>query len=214
MYVMSISLLPVILVFLYLGAILIQFAQFRGIAIPEATDNLFPLIATGGYLPQVVGVFFILGLVAAAYSSADSALTALTTSFTVDILEAQNWEEKKLTRARRQVHLGASVVLGLAIMLFRAINDENVISAIFRMAGYTYGPLLGLYAFGLFTKLQLRDKLVPLLAILSPVLSFLLSKYSTVLFNGYEFGFELLIVNGAIMFAALLLTSLKSKAKS
>ena len=211
MYVMSISLLPVILVFLYLGAILIQFAQFRGIAIPEATDNFFPMIATGGYLPQVVGVFFILGLVAAAYSSADSALTALTTSFTVDILEAQNWEEKKLTWARRQVHLGASVVLGLAIMLFRTINDENVISAIFRMAGYTYGPLLGLYAFGLFTKLQVRDKLVPLLAILSPVLSFLLSKFSTVLFNGYEFGFELLIVNGAIMFLALLLTSPKSR---
>ena len=115
-----------------------------------------------------------------------------------------------MTRARRQVHLGASVVLGLAILLFRLINDENVISAIFRMAGYTYGPLLGLYAFGLFTKLQVRDKLVPLLAILSPVLSFLLSKFSTVLFHGYEFGFELLIVNGAIMFAALLLTSPKS----
>jgi len=210
MYVMSISLLPVILVFLYLGAILIQFAQFHGIAIPEATDNLFPMIATGGYLPQVVGVFFILGLVAAAYSSADSALTALTTSFTVDILEAQNWEEKKLTRARRQVHLGASVALGLAIMLFRAINDENVISSIFRMAGYTYGPLLGLYAFGLFTKMQLRDKLVPLLAILSPVLSFLLSRFSAQLFNGYQFGFELLIVNGAIMFLALLLTARRS----
>jgi len=206
MYVMSLSLIPVILVFLYLGAILIQFAQFRGVAIPEATDNLFPMIATGGYLPQLVGIFFILGLVAAAYSSADSALTALTTSFTVDILEAQNWEEKKLTRARRQVHLGASVVLGLAIMLFRAINDENVISAIFRMAGYTYGPLLGLYAFGLFTRLQVRDKLVPLLAVLSPVLSFLLSRFSEQLFNGYQFGFELLIVNGAIMFLALLLT--------
>jgi len=207
MYVMSLSLLPVILVFLFLGAILIQFAQFKGIAIPEATDNFFPLIATGGYLPQIVGVFFILGLVAAAYSSADSALTALTTSFTVDILEGQRWEERKLTRSRRWVHLGMSIVLGLAIMLFRAINDENVISAIFRVAGYTYGPLLGLYAFGLFTQLQVRDKLVPLLAILSPVLSFLLSRYSEQLFNGYQFGFELLIVNGAIMFGGLLLTS-------
>ena len=214
MYVMSISLLPVILVFLFLGAILIQFAQFQGVAIPESTDNLFPMIATGGYLPQLVGIFFILGLVAAAYSSADSALTALTTSFTVDILEAQNWEEKKLTRARRQVHLGASVVLGLAIMLFRVINDENVISAIFRMAGYTYGPLLGLYAFGLFTKLQVRDKLVPFLAILSPVLSFLLSRFSEQLFNGYQFGFELLIVNGAIMFLALLLTKPAKRAVS
>ena len=212
MYLMSLSLVPVNLVFLFLGAVLIQFAQFRGIAIPEVTDNFFPMIATGGYLPQVVGVFFIVGLVAAAYSSADSALTALTTSFTVDILEARKWEDKKLTRTRRWVHLAISVVLGLVIMLFRAINDESVISAIFRVAGYTYGPLLGLYAFGLFTKFQVRDRLIPLLAILSPLLSFLLSKFSTVLFNGYEFGFELLIVNGAIMFLAMLITSRKPKA--
>jgi len=147
------------------------------------------------------------GLVAAAYSSADSALTALTTSFTVDILEAAKWEERKLTRTRRWVHVAISVVLGLVIMLFRAINDESVISAIFRVAGYTYGPLLGLYAFGLFTRLQVRDRIVPLLAMLSPVLSFLLSHFSEQLFNGYQFGFELLIVNGTIMFGALLLTS-------
>ncbi len=213
MYLMSISLVPVNLIFLFLGAVLIQFAQFRGMAIPETTDNFFPMVVTGGYLPQVVGIFFIVGLVAAAYSSADSALTALTTSFTVDILEAQKWEEKKLTRARRRVHLAISVVLGLVIMLFRVINDESVISAIFRVAGYTYGPLLGLYAFGLFTRLQVRDRIVPLLAILSPLLSFLLSHFSELLFNGYQFGFELLIVNGAIMFAMLLLTSGKRKVK-
>ncbi len=210
MYFMSIALVPVNLVFLFLGAVLIQFAQFRGIAVPEVTDNFFPLIATGGYLPQVVGVFFIVGIVAAAYSSADSALTALTTSFTLDILEGRRWEEQKLTRARRWVHLSMSIVLGLVIMLFRVINDESVISAIFRMAGYTYGPLLGLYAFGLFTKLAVRDRLVPLLAILAPILSFLLSRFSEVLFNGYEFGFELLIVNGGIMFLGLLLFSRKS----
>jgi len=100
-------------------------------------------------------------------------------------------------------------VLGLVIMLFRAINDENVISAIFRVAGYTYGPLLGLYAFGLFTRLQVRDRLVPLLALLSPVFTFLLSRFSEVLFNGYQFGFELLIVNGGIMFVGLLVMSRK-----
>ncbi len=207
MYVMSISLIPVNLVFLFLGAVLIQFAQFRGIAIPETTDNFFPLIATAGYLPQVVGVFFIVGLVAAAYSSADSALTALTTSFTLDVLEGQRWEEQKLTRARRWVHLGMSIVLGLVILLFRLINDESVISAIFRIAGYTYGPLLGLYAFGLFTRRVVRDRWVPVLAILSPILSFLLSHFSEVLFNGYQFGFELLIMNGGIMFAGMLLFS-------
>ncbi len=209
MYMMSISLVPANLIFMFLGAVLIQYSIFQGIAIPEATDDLFPMIATGGYLPNVVGVFFILGLVAAAYSSADSALTALTTSFTVDVLEAQHWEERKLTRARKRVHLAMSVVLGLVIMLFRLINDESVISAIFRVAGYTYGPLLGLYAFGLFTKLQVRDRLVPLLAILSPAISFLLSYFSEQIFNGYRFGFELLIVNGGIMFLALLLTSRK-----
>jgi Na+/proline symporter len=210
MYLMSLSLVPVNLVFLFLGAVLIQFAGFHGIAVPEATDNLFPMIATGGYLPQVVGIFFIVGLVAAAYSSADSALTALTTSFTVDILEGNRWEEKKLTFWRRRVHLGISVVLGAVIMLFRVINDESVISAIFTAAGYTYGPLLGLYAFGLFTRLQVRDRLVPMLAVLSPVLSFLLNRFSEQLFDGYRFGFELLIVNGAVMFLGLLLTSKKS----
>jgi SSS family solute:Na+ symporter len=210
MYLMSISLVPVNLVFLFLGAVLIQFVQFSGMALPESTDNLFPMVATGGVLPQVVGVFFIVGLVAAAYSSADSALTALTTSFTVDILEARRWEERRLTRTRRQVHLAISVVLGLVIMLFRAINNESVISAIFRVAGYTYGPLLGLYAFGLFTRLQVRDRVVPLLAILSPLISYFLSRFSEQLFHGYQFGFELLIVNGAIMFGALLLTSRKA----
>lgn len=213
MYLMSIALVPVNLVFLFLGAVLIQFAQFKGIAMPEATDNLFPMIATGGYLPQVVGIFFIVGLVAAAYSSADSALTALTTSFTVDILEGERWEERKLSRNRRRVHLGISLVLGAVIMLFRAINDENVISAIFRVAGYTYGPLLGLYAFGMLTRRPVRDRWVPILAILSPLISFLLSHFSEQLFNGYRFGFELLIVNGAIMFAALFLTSLKRSSR-
>ncbi len=215
MYLMSLTLVPVNLVFLFLGAVLIHYAGFAGIAIPESTDNLFPLIATGGGLPKVVGVFFIVGLVAAAYSSADSALTALTTSFTVDILDGKRMEEARLTRTRRWVHLGISVVLGLTIMLFRAINDENVISALFRLAGYTYGPLLGLYAFGLFTRFQVRDRLVPLLAILSPVMTFLLSHFSEQLFKGYQFGFELLIVNGAIMFAALLLArKLKGKGVS
>lgn len=209
MYLMSFALVPVNLVFLFLGAVLIQFAGFRGIPIPETTDNLFPLIATGGYLPQVVGVFFIVGLVAAAYSSADSALTALTTSFTVDILEGRRFGDERLTRIRRRVHLGISLVLGLTILLFRVINDESVIAALFRFAGYTYGPLLGLYAFGLFTRRGVRDRWVPWLAVLSPVLSFLLSYFSEELFHGYRFGFELLIVNGAIMFLGLWLVSIR-----
>ncbi|MEZ5071863.1 MAG: hypothetical protein R2751_13115 [Bacteroidales bacterium] len=203
MYLMSLSLVPVNLIFLFLGAVLIQFAGFSGVAIPESTDNLFPLLATGGYLPQVVGVFFIVGLVAAAYSSADSALTALTTSFTVDILEADHLEDARLTKVRRRVHLGISLVLGLVILIFRAINDQSVISALFRLAGYTYGPLLGLYAFGMFTRRRVRDRWVPLVAILSPVLCYFLSRYSEQLFGGYQFGYELLVVNGGLVFLGL-----------
>jgi len=204
MYLMSISLVPVNLLFLFLGAVLIRFAAFSGVALPEATDELFPLIATGGYLPQAVGVLFIVGLVAAAYSSADSALTSLTTSFTVDILDGGKMEREKLTRTRKRAHLGISLLLGLTILLFRLVNNENVITALFTLAGYTYGPLLGLYAFGLFTPRSLkRERLVPVLAVLSPLLSFLLSRFSEFLFNGYRFGFELLIVNGALMFLGL-----------
>ena len=155
----------------------------------------------------MVGVFFIVGLVAAAYSSADSALTALTTSFTVDILDGRRMEERQLTRTRQWVHMGVSVVLGIVIMLFRAIQDENVISAIFRVAGYTSALSWDFMLLASSPAGGRRDRLVPLLAILSPLLSFLLNRYSAELFMGYKFGFELLIVNGAIMFAALLLTS-------
>ena len=183
------------------------FAARNGIALPGRSDDIFPLIATGGFLPPVAGLLFIVGIVAAAYSSADSALTALTTSFTVDILNGEKMAEQRLTRTRRWVHVCISVVMGVVILVFRAINDESVISALFTVAGYTYGPLLGLFAFGLFTKRQTRDHTVPFLAILSPLLSYLLSRNSEALFLGYNFGYELLIINGAIMFAGLTLFS-------
>jgi solute:Na+ symporter, SSS family len=204
MYWYGFAFLPVNLIFLSLGALLFIYANQLGIAIPSQSDNLFPLIATQGYLPKVAGVLFILGIIAAAYSSADSALTALTTSFTVDIMGANNFADERLASQRRWVHVAISVVLGIVILAFRAVNDQSVISAIFTVAGYTYGPLLGLYAFGLFTKLSVRDKWVPVVAILSPVVCFFLSKYSVVLFNGYKFGFELLMVNGALTFFGLL----------
>ncbi len=205
MYWMSISLVPVNLLFMSLGVLLVVFAQQNGITMPERTDDLFPLIATQGYLSPVVSVFFIIGLVAAAYSSADSALTALTTSFTVDILNPQNKTEKELKTIRKRVHLGVSAALVMVILIFNAINDDSVISAIFTVAGYTYGPLLGMYTFGMFTKLQTKDKYVPFIAIASPIICYVLSSYSNVLFNGYTFGFELLILNGLITFIGLYL---------
>lgn len=207
MYWYGFAFLPVNLIFLSLGVLLFIFAQQQGIAIPDQTDELFPIIATQGYLPVVVSILFILGIVAAAYSSADSALTSLTTSFTVDILNPKGKTEEEVKSIRRRVHIAISIVMAAVIMVFKAVNNESVISAIFTVAGYTYGPLLGLYAFGLFTRFKVRDKWVPLVAIFSPVFCFFLSKYSATLFNGYEFGFELLMVNGAITFLGLLLLS-------
>ncbi len=202
---MSISLVPVKFLFLSLGALLFIYASRNAIPIPEQTDDLFPLIATRGYLSPVVAIFFMIGLVAAAYSSADSALTSLTTSFTVDILNGTRLEESRLQRLRKMVHIGLSMVLLGVILVFKLINDQNVISAIFTAAGYTYGPLLGFYSFGLFTRHKVRDRLVPVVAIASPILSFIISRYSEFLFDGYQFGFELLILNGLLTFLGLLI---------
>jgi Na+/proline symporter len=204
-YWLSIVLVPVNFLFLSLGALLFLFAAWKGIPVPPQTDDLFPLIATGGFLAPVVGIFFIVGLVAAAYSSADSALTALTTSFTVDILDGEKLEEERLSRLRKRVHVGISLLLLVVILLFRLVNNQNVISAIFTAAGYTYGPLLGFYSFGLFTRMKVKDRWVPLVAVISPAASWVISHFSKSWFNGYEFGFELLILNGLLTFTGLLL---------
>jgi len=208
-YFFSIALIPVNLLFLSLGALLVIFARNQGIAIPVQGDDLFPLIATQGYLPVAVSVFFIIGLVAAAYSSADSALTALTTSFTVDILNGRRYSEQKLRKVRKKVHVFISILLVVVIIIFNAVNDKSVISALFTIAGYTYGPLLGLYSFGLFTKYKVKDRWVPVIAILSPVICYIISRNSALWFNGYEFGFELLLLNGFITFAGLFLVRRK-----
>jgi SSS family solute:Na+ symporter len=211
-YMLSLSLVPVNLMFLALGAALYIFAHQQGIPIPERSDDLFPLIATHGYLWQTVSVFFIIGLVAAAYSSADGSLTALTTSFTVDILGAGGKSEKKTMSVRKRVHVALTVVVLLVILLFRIVNDQSVISAVFTVAGYTYGPLLGLYSFGLFTKYKVKDKWVPLVAVLSPIICIFLSTYSEELFNGYQFGFELLVLNGLITFLGLIVIRKRGRA--
>lgn len=206
MYWYGFAFLPVNLLFLSLGVLLHTFAVQKGIPLPAQSDDLFPTLATQGYLPQIVGVLFFLGLIAAAYSSADSALTALTTSFTIDVLNTKDMDEDKLRRVRQWVHVFISVLMILVIIVFNAFNDRSVIDAIFTIAGYTYGPLLGLYAFGLFTRFQVNDLLVPFIAIFSPIACYFLNKYSAILFGGYRFGFELLIVNGAIVFLLLLIT--------
>jgi Na+/proline symporter len=202
---MGLSLVPVNLLFLSLGALLYMYASQNSVPIPDRSDEIFPLIATRGYLPPAVTIFFMIGLIAAAFSSADSALTALTTSFTVDILNGARLSERQLQRLRKTVHIGVSAVVLLVVIMIRIINDESVISAIIKVAGYTYGPLLGFFFFGLFTPYEVKDRWMPFVAVASPVLCYFISANSESWLNGYTFGFELLILNGLLTFIGLLL---------
>ena len=196
--------------FLMLGVLLYIFAGNQGIQV-EKSDELFPLIATGNYFPAIVGILFIIGLISSAYSAAGSALTALTTSFTVDILGTKGRTEEEIVKIRKRVHIGMAVIMGITIFVFNLLNNTSVIDAVYILASYTYGPILGLFAFGIFMKQQVRDKYIPLVAILSPILCFILQKNSEVWFNGYQFSYELLIFNALFTFIGLCLLIRKDK---
>ena len=207
--------LPVNLLFLALGILLYQFAAQLHLSV-EKPDQLFPAIATGvdasgqPYLPMVVGILFVLGLIAAAFSSAGSAVTALTTSVTIDMLQAnKKKDEAQLRRTRQWVHVINCLVMGLLIYLFRVIGSGSVINAVYVIASYTYGPLLGLYLFGLYTRCQVRDRWVPYICIISPLLCLLLATHSEAWFGGYQVGFELLLYNAALTMLGLWVTSRK-----
>ncbi|WKN41828.1 sodium:solute symporter [Tunicatimonas pelagia] len=209
------------ILFLSLGALLYIYANEIGFTIPERSDNLFPALAVNQF--QVyAGVIFLLGITAAAYSSADSALTALTTSFCVDFLgigrnrdEVRDAAKEKIDqRTRKWVHVMFSFILLIVILIFNFINDESVIMAVYRVATYTYGPLLGLYAFGLYTKWKVKDRWIPWVAVLSPLICFVLDTNSAAWFNGFKFGHFLLIINGAITFLGLLLIRDRSVSES
>ncbi|MBL0103864.1 MAG: sodium:solute symporter [Bacteroidetes bacterium] len=209
MFTFSFVLIFINLLFLFLGALLFVYTTAKGIPIPaRSTDDLFPVIALNN-LGVVAGIFFIIGLISAAYPSADGALTALTASFCIDFLNMKkskaSEEEKKKTRIR--VHLSFAVLLLLVIILFRVINDDSVITELFTVAGYTYGPLLGLYAFGLISKKTPNDRWVPIVCIISPLLCYILNVNSVQWLSGYKFGFELLIVNGILTSVGLWLIS-------
>ncbi|MDR3350962.1 MAG: sodium:solute symporter [Prevotellaceae bacterium] len=194
----------VIYLFLLLGVLLYIFAANNSVGIPEKSDDLFPLLATGGYFPVVVGILFIIGLVSAAYSAAGSALTSLTTSFTVDILQsARRGTEAQVTVRRKQVHLGMSILMGVVIVVINVLNNTSVINAVYVLASYTYGPILGMFAFGIFTKRVVKDKYLPIVAILSPALCLLIDLNSEAWLSGYKFSYELLIMNAAFTFIGL-----------
>ncbi len=204
MFWFTILLTIVNLVFLALGVLLTVFARTKGI--DASGDTLFPIIATQSGLGIGLAVIFILGLIAAAYSSADSALTALTTSFSIDILDIEKkYNEKKQVRIRKMVHILMSLLIILVIIVFKyVINDASVISKLFVFAGYTYGPLLGMFAFGLFTRWKIKDVWVPAIAIATPFIGYAISEASMAYFN-FEFGFFILILNGILSFLGLIL---------
>ena len=201
----SISQFFVILLFLMLGVLLYTFVAQQGLTAPSKSDELFPMIATSSYFPDIVGILFIIGLVSSAYSAAGSALTALTTSFTVDILHAKRKEEVTLSKLRKRVHISMAVVMGIVIFVFGLLNNTSVIDAVYTLASYTYGPILGLFAFGIFTKKQINDKYIPFVAILSPILCYILQSNSEAWFNGYQISYELLILNAFFTFLGLCL---------
>ena len=201
--------IPVILLFLSLGVLLYLFAEARGI--DAAGDMLFPAVATGGYLPAAVGVLFVLGLVSCAFSAGGSALTALTTSFTADIIGTAGKPEEAVVRTRKRVHLIMALLMGLVICAFWLLNTQSVIDAVYKLASYTYGPILGMFAFGLACKKKVHDRWVPLVAVLSPVLSYIVQAHSEQWFGGYRFSYELILVNALFTVIGLCLLIRKDK---
>ena len=208
----------VIGLFLFLGFLLYSYANQTGVALVSADgaplkgDDVFPFLATGNYFPVIVGILFIIGFIATAYSAAGSALTALTTSFTVDILNKE--KDANLTKVRTIVHIGMAVLMAVCIYVIHILNNDSVIQTVYKVASYTYGPLLGMFCFGIFTKRQVRDRWIPLVVILAPVITWIIDVNSAVWFNGYVFSHERLILNALLTFmgmVCLLKGSVKTK---
>lgn len=211
MIVSGITQFFVIALFLLLGTLLVIFMDSKGIAAPEKSDDIFAMVATHPDVPVIVGILFVLGLISAAYSAAGSALTSLTTSFTVDILGAhKKQDDKKLTRTRKAVHVAMSAIMGLVIIAFYYLSDQDAISAVYTLASYTYGPILGLFVYGLFWSKPVHDRWVPAVCVLAPCLSWILQWVLNHLF-GYETSFELLIINALITVIGLRLLSIGRK---
>lgn len=210
MIVSSLVQILVIGSFLMLGTLLVIYATSNGIAIPEKTDDLFGIIAAHPSMPIIVGILFIVGLISAAYSAAGSALTSLTTSFTIDILDGQKryaGDEQGLARLRKRIHLLMSVLMAVVIIAFYHISSSDAISAVFTVASYTYGPILGLFAYGLLTKASVNDRWIPAMCILAPSLSWVI-QWALKQYAAYEIGFELLLLNALITIIGLRLSTI------
>ena len=211
MYCYGFSFIPLNFLFLCLGILLLALAGQMQLELPAMNDDILPMFATQGYLGHSVLILFTIGIIAAAFSNSDSALTAMTTSVCIDLLNTEKDTEEVARRKRKRVHLLLSVLLAFFICLVEMLNNKSVIDAIYIIASYTYGPLLGMFAFGLFTRRQTNDRLVPLIAIASPVLCYALDWWISKE-TGYKFGYELLMLNGSLTFAGIMLLSGKEKA--
>ncbi|MBC8109477.1 MAG: hypothetical protein H7Y04_00295, partial [Verrucomicrobia bacterium] len=192
--------------FLALGALLYLYTDLQQIPLPAKSDYLYPTLALKNF-GIAAGIFFLLGITASSYASSDSALAALTTAFCIDFLDFKNKSEVLRQKLKFWVHLGFSVLLFIIILLFKVLNNDSVVNSVFKVAGYTYGPLLGMFSFGLLTKRQVHDKWVPLVCILSPLLCFILNQNSEKWLGGYKFDFELLLLNGFFTFTGMFLLS-------
>jgi Na+/proline symporter len=201
--VMALVMLVVVAVFLYLGGLLYLFAPTVGLA--AAGDRIFPAVVLG-YMPVAVQVLFVIALISALFPSADGALTALTSSFCIDLLGMKrraDWSEVRRVTIRRRVHLSFAALFMALVMGFKALDDPSMIGLILKIAAYTYGPLLGLFGFGILTTRRVRDAWVPLVAVAAPALCWLVDAYQAQLFGRWQVGLELLLLNGAITFAGL-----------
>lgn len=213
MVLSSLSQVGIIGLMLILGAMLHLYLATNNLSV-ERADDVFAFVSTREGVPMVLSVLLVLGIVSSTFSTTGSALTSLTTSFTMDILGGEKERsEEGLTRVRKVVHIIIAVALMVLMIAFERWSNDSAINLFYRLASYTYGPLLGMFAFGIFTKLQVRDRWVPLVVILAPALSFLLDHYSQVLFFGYKFGFEILLVNAAFTMLGLLLLSRRAEKK-
>jgi Na+/proline symporter len=204
----------VVLLFLFLGGLLQLFAESKGIA--ARGDSLFPTIALE-YMPGAVSIIFIIALISALFPSADGAITALTSSFCIDILGINrnaNMDDKEKKRTRQIVHLTFAALFLLMVMVFKWMNNPSMIGLILKIAAFTYGPLLGLFAFGILTKRSVNDPLVPVVVVISPVLCFILDMFQSKLFGGYQIGLELLFINGLLTFLGLCLIPWKKEIKN
>ena len=205
----------VIALFLMMGTLLMVFVDTTGMEMPEKSDELFGMVATHQSMPVVIGVLFVVGLISAAYSAAGSALTSLTTSFTIDILDApQRFGDNapRLARIRKSVHVIMSLLMGAIIIVFYRLSTDDAISAVYTLASYTYGPILGLFAYGLFTSRTVADRFVPWVCVAAPLASWAI-QWTLDTYCGYRTGFELLLINALVTMAGLHILSLKSSTR-